>query len=580
MVFNSKAASFRALEDFQRARRRATLQELLGRLTGRPHGLLSYEEVRRALRIESQVDRGLQEIPLDSIVGSVGRYSDFNRSFHPLRDEMQGRWARVQMAALDQGGWPPIEVYQIGDSYFVLDGNHRVSVARQLGMKTIEAYVTEVGTKVPLTPDLDPDMLICKAQYAEFLERTSLDEQRPDLDLTLTAAGGYQQLEKHIAVHRHYMGLERREEIPYEEAAVHWYDTVYQPVAEIIRERGLLRDFPDRTETDLYLWLLEHRAELEESLGWEVGPEGAADDLAAHHTPPAQLNLSRVGEQIRDAVVPDELKPGPAPGGWRQRHLAGREAERLFADVLVPVRGEEAGWSALEQALVVARQEGSRVRGLHVVPSRTEAETPQAQNIKHRFEDRLRETGAEGKLVFDFGPVAGSVCARAGWNDLVVLNLQHPPSGGLFSRLGSGLRRIIKDSPRPLLLVPGRVSPLQHPLLAFDGSPKAEEALFLASYMAGRWGLPLTVVVATEGDPAESPAAWRARIYLEDHDLDATFVVKMDKPVRLILDTAADLGCDFILMGGYGRNLVREAVLGSTADHILRETSIPVLICQ
>ena len=103
-------------------------------------------------------------------------------------------------------GVPPIDVYQIGDSYFVMDGNHRVSVARQMGATYIEAYVTECRTRVPLSPDDDPNDLIVKAEYADFLENTKLDQIRPEVDLQVTTPGQYWELETHIEAHRFFDG--------------------------------------------------------------------------------------------------------------------------------------------------------------------------------------------------------------------------------------------------------------------------------------------------------------------------------------------------------------------------------------
>jgi uncharacterized ParB-like nuclease family protein len=153
-----------ALQDFRRARSRATMQQILARLTGRSADLLSYEEVRQKLKATGAGERKLEEIPLDSIVGSVARYHDFTRSFLPRQDSDESRWTRVRKAMTSSKPMPPIDVYQIGQVYFVLDGNHRVSVARQLGDTHIPAYVTELHTKVALSPDVEPDDLILKAE--------------------------------------------------------------------------------------------------------------------------------------------------------------------------------------------------------------------------------------------------------------------------------------------------------------------------------------------------------------------------------------------------------------------------------
>lgn len=269
-----------AVEDFHRARRQAALKKILAFFTGESLDLLSYEEVRRHVRPSGQIERGLQEIPLAAIVGSVGRYKDFTRTFLPRHDGDATRWAQVKVAHLTQGV-PPITVYQIGEVYFVQDGNHRVSVARQMGNKTIEAYVTEMKTAVPLGPEVQPDDLILKAEYADFLAETRLDVSRPQADLSLTSPGRYPLILEHIAVHRYFMGLEQKRDITYEEAVSHWYDFVYLPVVQLMAEYGLLNDFPARTEGDLYVWLAQHRAELEQEWQRPVQSDMAVAHLAA-----------------------------------------------------------------------------------------------------------------------------------------------------------------------------------------------------------------------------------------------------------------------------------------------------------
>ena len=569
-----------AIEDFRKARRQAALEHALARLTGRSDELLSYEEVRRQIGVHGSVDRGLQEIPLEAIVGSVGRYADFTRTFLPRSDSLQDRWARVKTVATDMGGWSPIEVYQLGESYFVLDGNHRVSVARQMGLDTIPAFVTEVRTNVPITPDMDPDELIVEARYTRFLENTALLETRPEANLAVTAPGAYRTLEEHIQVHRYYMGLEEQREIPYEEAAAHWYDTVYLPVVEVIRQKGLLQDFPHRTETDLYLWLAEHRAELEEALGWGVSTDAAAEDLATHRSTTRRRVLARLGERLRETLHPDELEPGPPPGVWRTGRVSGRRDPRLFADIMVAIDGTAAGWRALEQALIVAWREGSPVRGLHVVTTHEAGEEPVFQDQEKEFAARLAEGGVDGNLVLEAGPVPRTICDRARWNDLVIVPLTVPPGAAPAERLGSGFRQVVHRCPRPLLAVPAEVSPLERALLAYDGSAKAEEALFVATYMACAWNTRLVVVTVAQDETVDSQVVLRARNYLEDHGVDATFETMSGQESSAILEVCDALARDVIVMGGYGTSPVVEIVLGSTLNGVLRGTEVPVLICR
>ena len=132
-----------AIRDFQSARQKAGIQEVLARVTGKSNQLLSYDDVAKKLRLQNRTERGIQNIPLNAIVGSVGRYTDFTRTFLPLQDSDRDRWARVKSAMEGNLGLPPIEVYKVGEVYFVVDGNHRVSVAREQGQEFIDADVRE-----------------------------------------------------------------------------------------------------------------------------------------------------------------------------------------------------------------------------------------------------------------------------------------------------------------------------------------------------------------------------------------------------------------------------------------------------
>ena len=220
---------FSALQDFNNARRKASIQEILARLAGRSSELLSYEEVAEKLKLNIRTEGGVYDIPLKAIIGSVGRYNEFNRDFLPLKNDDQQRWARVKAAIDDPAGTglPPIEVYKVGEAYFVLDGNHRVSVARDEGFEFIEAHVIEVKTNISITPDIQPDDLIIKAEYATFLAQTEIAILRPGMDLSVSVPGQYDKLLEHIQVHRYFMGIDFQRDVSYLEAVGHWYDEVY-----------------------------------------------------------------------------------------------------------------------------------------------------------------------------------------------------------------------------------------------------------------------------------------------------------------------------------------------------------------
>ena len=575
MMSDAAGSYSRAVLDFQHARHRADMERIVARLTGKSAGLLSYNKVRRQLRARVCADLGLHNIPLDAIVGSVGRYTDFSRSFLPLQDHDAGRWARVKVAMTGLAGVPAIDVYKIGDAYFVSDGNHRVSVARQLDATHIEAYVVEVCTDVPLAPDVQPDELIIKAEYAGFLERTRLNELRPESDLTVTAPAKYDALLDHIEVHRYFMGLEQGGEVAYEESVTHWHDLVYLPVVEIIRQRGILRDFPGRTETDLYLWIAEHRSALQEWLGWEIGTEAAADDLAAQHSPRPGRVVARFGGRLMDAVTPNGLQTGPSPGAWR----AGAK-DRLFADILAPLDGSERSWLALEQALLVAQREDARLQGLFVVSSESERDSAAAKGIRDRFDWRCGELGIPGNLVVRVGQVAPQICDSARWAHLVVVSLAHPPARRPLARLSSGFRTLVHRCPRPILAVPGDLSSMRRVLLAYDGSAKAREALFLAAYIASRWGTKLLGVTVSEKGEAVSVTIKDALAYLQSRGVEAQWVTAEGNVPEAVLGAANEHDADLLMMGGYARSPLVEVVLGSAVDQVLREVRVPILICR
>jgi len=288
----SKIRSLQAHDEFARARRRAVLQQALAAISGKSLKLLPYDEVREQLRFLGSAYRGTREIPLEAIVGSVGRFQDFTRSFLPMNPQDAERWVNVRMYMSDSNA-PAIDVYQVGDAYFVLDGNHRVSVAREMKQVYITARVTEIKTRVPFSQTDTPRQLLDKACYAQFLEQTNVDSLRSDSHLFMTLCDQYDLLLSQIEVHRYFLWLERQKELTYPEVVIDWYDQVYWPVVDVIRQQNLLAHFPDRTEADLYVLLTAHRLELEKALGLEVNPSQAAVDLTQDRKSARRVKLPK-----------------------------------------------------------------------------------------------------------------------------------------------------------------------------------------------------------------------------------------------------------------------------------------------
>jgi hypothetical protein len=265
---------------WKQARRSAFVQEVLAAFTQRPAHLLSFEHVQEKLQLNNVNYLDIQDIPLDQIVGSVGRYSDFTRAFFPRQDHLQARWQSIEQLLSSGRNLPPIEVYKVGQVYFVRDGNHRVSVARQRQMLTIRALVWEYQTEVPLDPaDLDIDDLLCRTAHTAFLDRTHLDRLCPDVQIRLTQPDGYEDLLHEIETYQRIFATVDGRDIPFDEAVTLWCEIRYIPIIEIIRQRYVLQEFPGRTETDLYLWLCQNLQELESRYEDGMLMERAADDL-------------------------------------------------------------------------------------------------------------------------------------------------------------------------------------------------------------------------------------------------------------------------------------------------------------
>jgi nucleotide-binding universal stress UspA family protein len=550
-----------AVHDFQSAHLRGKLQGVLARITGRSNELLSYEEIADKLKLKGRSDKGVHMIPVNAIIGSVGRYTDFTRTFLPRHTGSRQRWAGVKAATLNPvgAGLPPIEVYKVSDVYFVMDGNHRVSIARQEGWKTMQAHVVELQTDILLTPDIQPDELIVKAEYADFLDQTGLNKSKEPIDLKITIPGGYQRLLDEISTRLFQLEEERHREVSLQDSAESWYRAIYLPFAEAVRERGMMRWFPHRTITDLYVWMAEHRDELENELGWTIRSEAAAEAVIQNRNPRATAEESKTGS-------------------WRKARLLNRYSEHLFRDILVPIGPSTESWQALDQAIQIARREDASILALHTVPSQDALGSPEVSALQDQFNEIRVKENVRGVLAVEVGDPTQKILERSTLTDLVVLRIAHPPSTGI-QVLSSQIRTLIARCPRPLLAVPGDVSGLNHALLAFDGSPKAKEALFVATYLAEQWKTQLTILTGLEDKVEEDSVQEFARNYLEFNEVEARFILEKYSPAVLKL-TAEEINADLVIMGGYSGSILKEMTIGSSVNHMLRGFRRSLLICR
>lgn len=273
--------TLRAHEDFDSARFKAFRRAIRATLTRRSRRLRSLDRVLEAAGLEGRAFGGVREIPLDKVVGSAvaeAKAADFDPGFLPVNRRLRDRWTRIYTAMVEGDELPPIDVYKLDDNYYVIDGHHRVSVARNLGRDVINARVVEVRTRAPLGPNADAAAMLRAAEYSSFLESTQLHRLRPEARLECSRLGRYDEIFKHILGHRYFLGLEQHREVPLAEAAASWYDNVYTPIAKVIRKHRVLEQLSGWTEADVYVEITKRWLELSEE-GAPAGPDPAVQSL-------------------------------------------------------------------------------------------------------------------------------------------------------------------------------------------------------------------------------------------------------------------------------------------------------------
>jgi hypothetical protein len=275
---------------FPRARRREAYRRLVRVLRRRDaEPLLELDEVGRRLRVFEQSYVGVRPIRVDRIVGTVSRTSDFDRTFLPKRRDSEPRWRRVE-ELYAEGSFPPIQVYEVDGRYFLVDGHHRVAVARQRGVDYVDAEITRLRTRFALPENADIGRIIMAEQERVFFDESGLERARPGARIEFTRPQGYVELLEQIKIHGFHLMRERGDVLPVEDIAGDWYDRVYLPGVAVIRAEGLHELFPGFTDADRYLWVAQHRRELypesSGAIGFDDVVRRTADEAARAVAPP------------------------------------------------------------------------------------------------------------------------------------------------------------------------------------------------------------------------------------------------------------------------------------------------------
>lgn len=276
---DNNLANSQASADFNKAKSRALFNTVMHILRPEKRELLSFYDVKSLIKTKSESYKGMQTVKIDDIAGSEGRYSDFNKAFLPKKEHLRKRWESIDKAYMGDVILPPIQLYKIGDLYFVRDGNHRVSVAKAQGVYSIDAEVFELTTEVEIKSGMDMMELkrsVIAFERNQILNQTDLDGIIEEGEIFFTAPGRYEEMLQHILGHKYFINMDQEEEIPLPIAARSWYDKLYIPVVTTIRNASLLSRFPGRTEADLYIWIVKQWHYLKEKYGQEYPLEAAA----------------------------------------------------------------------------------------------------------------------------------------------------------------------------------------------------------------------------------------------------------------------------------------------------------------
>jgi len=296
-----------AESDFARARNKALFNEIQRLLTPEEAAMISLKAVRKVIKTQSETYIGMKVIPINKIVGSEGRYRDFDNQFFPKRSIIKERWEHVDEAVIKDIVLPPIKVYELGGLYFVRDGNHRVSVAKSKGVEFIDAEVVSLQTEIKLSPARTLNGMmkqIISYEKRNFYFETNFGDITDYWVLDFSTAGQYDVIYNHILTHKYFINQNQTEEIPMEDAILSWFNNVYLPVITTIQKYKIMKYFRKNTVSDLYVWIITFYDELKKKFGDGLPLEQIVNDIKREKK---FSLLSRVRNFIKKYILKKEI---------------------------------------------------------------------------------------------------------------------------------------------------------------------------------------------------------------------------------------------------------------------------------
>ncbi|MGI5096595.1 transcriptional regulator [Treponema socranskii] len=270
---NGGLFSLQTDEDFNKAHSKALFNEIQHFLNPEEASLISFAEIKSILKPKDEIYVGLKTIPIDKIVGSEGRYKDFDNRFFPKSGFLRERWKHVDAAQYESIVLPPIKAYELGGLYFVRDGNHRVSVAKARGIEFIDAEIVSLQSEIKLKPAYTLKSMIKEIISYEkrvFYTETNFGDITDFWSLDFTSTGQYDIIYNHILTHKAYIEKKQSSDMTMTDAIMSWFEDVYLPIIKAIDDRRVMRYFRQHTKSDLYVWIMRYWEELREKFGEDV----------------------------------------------------------------------------------------------------------------------------------------------------------------------------------------------------------------------------------------------------------------------------------------------------------------------
>ncbi len=245
----------------------------------------AFHTAKEELGLTDSLYLGLRTVPVDQIVGSVNRWRDFDARFRIKNRATMYRYQQIKQAVERGATLPPVSLYKVGDKYYVVDGNHRVAAAKEVGQTYIDAEVVE------FFPPPDSELNLLWRERSIFEHKTGLS------GIELTELGAYDKLLMQIEQYRQEESEALGIELTLHNAAASWEQEIYKPVCQLIREQGLLHEFPGRTEADLFLYASYHKVAKSRLTKRKVSYKEA---LADFKVPKPDKTLA---EQLKDLIT-------------------------------------------------------------------------------------------------------------------------------------------------------------------------------------------------------------------------------------------------------------------------------------